>query len=153
LLERASCVFRALLKAMPQVTDKLLIDTRLPMFYEQVERIWQIVQAKFPEFIEGWRRCRAGRRRILGRRLGGLPHRGRPEGESRPGQEMARNERSEDPHRRSLEDERSAATLPLRTNPATYSRKTLSKCHSSAAWLGLLAAARRSWASSRLSYS
>jgi hypothetical protein len=48
-------VFRALLDGMPEAYDPILVEGKLPLYNAMVERLWQLVPSRFPDFFRRWR--------------------------------------------------------------------------------------------------
>jgi hypothetical protein len=48
-------VFRALLDGMPEAHDPILVEGRLPLYNAMVERLWQLVPHRFPDFFRRWK--------------------------------------------------------------------------------------------------
>jgi hypothetical protein len=59
-LETQYKLFLAMIEALPEVTDPILIDTRLPNFRLKVTRLWKHLEKKYPHQVAKWRKEAAG---------------------------------------------------------------------------------------------
>lgn len=65
-LETQYKLFLAISEALPETTDPILIDTRLPNFRSKVTRLWKHLEKKYPDQVAKWRKETAG----IGKKMG-----------------------------------------------------------------------------------
>jgi hypothetical protein len=51
-------LFPALRDALPETTDRIIPDGRIPVFRDAVRELWQLFKRKYPEQCAAWEAAR-----------------------------------------------------------------------------------------------